>query len=139
MNIWETLSNALMRTPLASTVFFAYSIVGAVMLIAGTLDYGGYSTNLLAVGLACGAIGIPRAASKIANGLESVNLLGIIESIPIPSVVFVIFTVASSVDLAMTHITIGIFSEDVLKVGVACGVVQAARSVEHVFAPSAVS
>jgi acyl CoA:acetate/3-ketoacid CoA transferase alpha subunit len=138
MNIWEAITKGLMRTPLASTVFLAYAIVGAVMLLAGTLDYGGYSNNLLAVGIACGAIGIPRAVSKIANGLESFNLLGLIESIPIPSVVFVVFVTASSVDLALTHITIGIFSENVLKVGIACGAVQSARAVEHVFAPSEV-
>lgn len=125
-----------MRTPLASTVFAAYAVAGAIMLIVGTLDYGSYSTNLLAIGLACGAIGIPRAVSKIANGVESINLLGFIESIPIPSVVFVIFTVASSVDLALTHITFGIFAENILKVGIACGVVQGARAVEHVFSPA---
>lgn len=129
------LNEILIKIPLASTVFLAYAVVGAIMLIAGTISYGEYSENLLMIGIACGAIGVPRAASKIANGVESINFLGIIESVPIPSAVFVIFLIASSVSLALTNITFGVFSENILKVGVACGVVGAARAVEHVFAP----
>lgn len=132
----NVLDEIIHKIPLASTVFLAYAVVGAVMLFAGTQDYGSYSDNLLAIGIACGALGVPRAVSKLANGVESVNFLGIIEAIPIPSVVFVIYLIASSVSLAMTTITFGIFSENILKVGLACGVIQVARTVEQVFAPN---
>jgi len=129
------LNTLLMKVPLASTAFLAYAIVGAVMLVIGTLEYGQFSQNLLYVGLACGAIGAPRAVSKLANGVQSINLLGIIEKVPIPSAVFLIFLIASSVSLATNVITFGEFSENIVKVGVACGVIQATRAVEHVFEP----
>ena len=131
-----TLNGLLSKVPLASTVFLAYAVVGAVMLFAETLSYGNYSNNLLEIGIACGALGAPRAVSKLAEGMESVNLLGIIESIPIPSVVFVIFLLASSVSLALTNITFGVFSDNIVKIGIACGVLQATRAIEHVFAPT---
>lgn len=127
----------LSKVPLASSVFLLYALAGAGMLIAGTLDYGSYSTNLLAIGLACGAIGVPRAVSKLGKGIKSTNLLGFIESVPIPSVVFVVFATASSIDLLLTHITFAAFSDNLTKVGVACGVVQAARAIEHVLGPKA--
>ena len=77
--------NALLeKLPLASSVFLVYAVVGAIMLIGGTLEYGSYSDNLLAIGIACGALGAPRAVLKTANGVQSINLLGFIESIPIP-------------------------------------------------------
>lgn len=132
------LNDILLKIPLASTAFLAYAVVGAVMLIAGTVEYGAFSTNLLYIGIACGAIGAPRAISKLAKGLDSVNLLGI-QSIPIPSAVFVIFLIASSVSLAMGVITFGEFSENIIKVGIACGVIQATRAVEHVLEPAAIS
>lgn len=132
----EGLSALLMKFPLASTAFLAYAVVGAIMLVAGTVEYGAFSTNLLAIGIACGAIGVPRAASKLAKGVTSMNFLGVIESLPIPSLVFVIFLIASSVSLAMGVITFGEFSENIVKVGIACGVIQATRAVEHVFEPA---
>jgi len=132
--------NALLaKIPLASSVFLVYAVVGLIMLLAGTLEYGSYSDNLLAIGLACGALGVPRAISKVANNVQSINLLGFIESIQVPSIVFVIFLGASSVSLILTTITFGQFSENVLKVGVACGVLQATRAVEHVFASTDVA
>lgn len=128
--------NALLeKLPLASSVFLAYAVIGAIMLLNGSLEYGAYSDNLLAIGIACGALGVPRAAVKVANGTQSVNLLGFIESIPIPSVVFLLFLGASSISLALDKITFGVFSDNILKVGIACGVIQAARAVEKVFAP----
>jgi hypothetical protein len=127
-----TLNTLLGKLPLASTVFLAYAVVGCIMLIGGTLEYGQYSDNLLAIGLACGAIGIPRALSKSAVGVRSVNLLGFIESIPIPTVAFLIFLLASSVSLATGAIEFGAFSDNVMKVGIACGAIQAARSLEIV-------
>jgi hypothetical protein len=125
----------LSKFPLSSSAFLAYALVGAGMLVAGTLDYGSYSTNLLAVGLACGAIGVPRAVTKVGQGIKSVNFLGFIESIPIPTVVFIVFAGASTVALATVSITFGAFTENLTKVGIACGAVQAARAIENVFGP----
>jgi hypothetical protein len=130
------LNEILMKLPLASSAFLAYAIVGAIMLLSGTLEYGSFSTNLLAIGVACGAIGLPRAASKLAEGTTSVNFLGFIESLPIPTLVFVVFLIASSVALAMNIITFGEFSDNIWKVGIACGVLQATRAVEKVFEPA---
>jgi hypothetical protein len=124
------------KLPLASLAFLGYAIVGAIMLIAGTQDYGSFSHNILAFGIAVGALGVPRALSKVANGNTSINLLGFVETLPVPSLVFIIFLVASFVALALNTITFGVFSENVLEVGVACGVVQAAKTAEHIFAPS---
>ena len=132
------LNSLLLKLPLASTAFLAYAVVGAVMLVAGTVEYGAFSTNLLYIGIACGAIGAPRAVSKIAQGVESVNFLGIVESVPIPSAVFLIFLIASSISLATGVITFGEFSENIVKGGIACGVIQATRAVEHVFEPGEV-
>lgn len=129
------LNYILSKFPLSRTLFLGYALVGAGMLIAGTLDYGSYSSNILAIGVACGAIGVPRAASKLAQGITSVNFLGFIESIPIPTLVFLIFAGASTVDLTTTHITFAAFSENLTKVGIGCGAVQAASAIEHVFAP----
>lgn len=125
-----TLNTLLGKLPLASTTFLAYAVVGCIMLVMGTLEYGSYSDNLLGIGIACGAIGIPRALSKAASGVHSANLLGFVQSIPIPSVVFVIFLLASSVSLVTGAIEFGAFSDNVMKIGIACGAVQAARSVE---------
>jgi hypothetical protein len=129
------LNSILMKLPLASSAFLAYAIVGAIMLISGTLEYGSFSTNLLAIGIACGAIGVPRAVTKVADGVKSVNLLGFIESLPIPTLVFVVFLIASSVALALNIISFGEFSDNIWKIGVACGVLQATRAVEKVFDP----
>lgn len=122
----------LLKLPIASTAFLGYAIVGGVMLLTGNLDYGTYSDNLLKVGIACGAIGIPRAVTKVAVGVGSTNFLGIIESLPIPSIVFGVFLVASSVDLLIGGIVFGQFTTNLEQVGIACGVVQAARATEHV-------
>jgi hypothetical protein len=122
------------KLPLASLAFLGYAVVGAVMLIIGTQDYGSFSHNILAFGLAVGALGVPRAISKIANGNPSFNLFGFIDTLPIPSIVFIIFLIASFVALATNTITFGMFSENILEVGIACGAVQAAKTVEHVFA-----
>ncbi len=121
------------KLPLASLAFLGYAIVGAIMLIVGTQDYGSFSQNLLAFGIACGVLGVPRALSKVANGNESVNLLGFIETLPIPDLVFIIFLIASFVSLALNTITFGVFSENVLQVGIACGAVKAAKVAETVF------
>jgi hypothetical protein len=121
------------KLPLASLAFLGYAIVGAIMLIVGTQDYGSFSHNLLAFGIACGVLGVPRALSKAANGESSFNLLGFIETLPTPSLVFIVFLIASFVSLALNTITFGMFSENVLQVGIACGVVQAAKAAEHVF------
>lgn len=125
----------LSKFPLSSTAFLAYALLGAGMLIAGTLDYGSFSTNLLAVGVGCGAIGVPRAVSKTAQGIKSANFLGFIESVPIPTVVFIVFSGASVVALAQATITVSAFSTNLTKVGIACGAVQAARAIEHVVGP----
>jgi len=124
----------LSKFPLSSSAFLLYALIGAGMLIAGTLEYGSYSTNLLAVGLACGAIGVPRAVTKASQGIKSMNFLGIIESIPIPTVVFIVFAGASTVALATVSITFGAFTENLTKVGIACGAVQAARGIESILA-----
>lgn len=124
------------KLPLASLAFLGYAIVGAIMLIAGTQDYGSFSHNILAFGIAVGALGVPRALSKVANGNTSFNLLGFIDTLQIPSLVFIIFVIASLVALVLTTITFGMFSENVLEVGIACGVVQAAKTAEHVFSPA---
>lgn len=121
------------KLPLASLAFLGYAIVGAIMLIVGTQDYGSFSSNLLAFGIACGVLGVPRALSKAANGQASFNLLGFIETLPVPSIVFIVFLIASFVSLALNTITFGMFSENVLQVGIACGAVQAAKTAEHVF------
>lgn len=126
------LDYALSKLPLASSLFLVYALTGGAMFVAGTLGYGSYATNLLAVGLACGAIGVPRAISKVGQGLVSTNFLGFIESIPIPTVVFVVFTGVSTVALIETTITFAAFSENLTKVGIACGAVQAARAIEAV-------
>lgn len=123
----------LMKLPLASTAFLAYALVGAAMLISGTLDYDTYSSNLLAVGIACGAIGVPRALSKRANGIVSANFLGFIESLPIPTIVFGVFLIASSVDLIIGGIVFSEFTSNLEEVGIACGLVQAARTAESIF------
>jgi hypothetical protein len=128
----ELISKLFMKFPLASTAFLAYAIVGGVMLVSGTLDYGSYSATLLKVGIACGAIGIPRAVTKVALGHPSSNFLGVIESLPIPTLVFVTFTVASTIDLAIGGIVFGQFTSNLEEVGIACGIVQAARATEHV-------
>lgn len=126
----------LSKFPMSSTLFLGYALAGAGMLIAGTLDYAGYSTTLLAVGVACGAIGAPRAVTKLAQGIQSVNFLGFIESIPVPTLVFIVFTAASTVDLVATHnITFAAFSTNLTKVGIGCGAVQSARAIEGVLTP----
>jgi hypothetical protein len=132
------INEILMKLPLASSVFLAYAVVGAIMLLSGSIEYGAFSTNLLAIGIACGAIGAPRAVSKLAEGTTSVNLLGIIEKLPIPSLVFIVFLIASSISMATGVVSFGEFSENVGKVGIACGVIQATRAVEHVFEPNTI-
>ena len=124
------------KLPLASLGFLGYAIVGACMVVAGTLDYGTLGSNLLAIGIACGALGLPRAISKVANGHQSLNVLGFIETLQTPSIVFGLYVVAGLVLLILGHITVGVFSDNVEKVGIACGVLQAAKSAEHVFLPS---
>jgi hypothetical protein len=133
------INEILMKLPLASSAFLAYAVVGAIMLLSGTLEYGSFADNLLAIGIACGAIGVPRAAIKVAQNTPSVNLLGFVESLPIPTLVFVVFLIASSVSLALGIISFGEFSDNIWKVGVACGVLQATRAVEKVFEPPAIS
>jgi hypothetical protein len=130
------INEIVMKLPLASSAFLAYAAVGAVMLVLGTIEYGAFSDNLLALGIACGAIGAPRAFSKLAKGETSINFLGFVEKLPIPSLVFVIFLIASTVSLAMGVISFGEFSDNITKVGIACGVIQATRAVEHIFEPS---
>lgn len=129
-----TVNSIIEKLPLASLAFLGYAIVGAIMLIVGTQDYGSFANNLLAFGIACGVLGVPRAISKVANGNTSFNLFGFIDTLPIPSLVFIIFLIASFVALALSNITFGVFSENVLKVGIACGVVQAAKAAEQIFA-----
>lgn len=126
--------NILQRIPLASTAFLAYAIVGAVMLFENTLEYGAFADNLLKIGIACGVLGVPRAIAKARSGVRSINLLGIVEAMPIPSLVFVIFLLASSVSLAAGTIEFGAFSDNIMKVGIACGVIGAARLAEGTFA-----
>lgn len=113
--------------PLASTVFLLYAIVGAISLVAGSLEYGSYADNLLAIGVACGAIGLPRAIAKAAHGVRATGVLRWIETLPIPSIVFVLFTGVSAVSLALGFIEYGAFSDNVLKVGVACGAIGVPR------------
>lgn len=120
----------LTKIPLASMVFLAYAIVGAIMLITGGLDYDSFSDNLLAIGIACGAIGIPRAISKVTTGEASINLLGFIESAPVVSFVFFLFVGVSSFSLAVEAIEFETFSENLLKVGIACGAIGVARVAE---------
>lgn len=116
---------------MASTVFLAYAIVGAIMLLADSIAYGNYSDNLLAIGIACGAIGLPRAVLKGGEGqVGSINLLGFIESAPVVSVVFFVFIIVSSVSLGTTDISFGEFSDNLMKVGIACGAVGIPRAVE---------
>lgn len=133
------LNAILLRIPLASTVFLAYALIGAAMLVVGTVQYGAFADNLLAIGIACGAIGVPRAVSKLAKGETSINLFGMVESVEIPALVFLIFLVASSYSLFIGVITFGEFSENLIKVGIACGAIQATRAVEHVYEPSRIS
>jgi hypothetical protein len=133
MSMNSIVDELLMKLPLASTAFLAYAIVGAAMLFSGTLDYDTYASNLLAVGIACGAIGVPRALSKRSKGIVSANFLGFIESLPIPTIVFGVFLIASSVDLIIGGIVFGEFTSNLEEVGIACGVVQAARTAEHIF------
>ena len=125
----------LTRIPLASTVFLAYAVVGAIMLVTGGLDYGSFSDNLLAIGIACGAIGIPRAVSKVTAGRASINLLGFIESAPVVSFVFFLFVGVSSFSLAVEAIEFEAFSENLLKVGIACGAIGVARVAESAGLP----
>lgn len=120
---------------MASSVFLLYAVIGAVMLLSGSLEYGAYSDNLLAIGIACGAIGVPRAISKVSSNVKSANLFGFIETVPIPSLVFVVFLITSSASLSLGYIEFGAFSDNILKVGIACGAIQIARTAEHVFAP----
>lgn len=127
----------LTRIPMASTVFLAYAVVGTIMLLNGSLEYGAFSDNLLAIGIACGAIGVPRAISKVASGEASINLFGFVESSPLVSLVFAMFVVVSSISLATGAIEFGAFSDNLLKVGIACGAVGAARIAESASEPPA--
>lgn len=124
------LMNFLSKIPLASTIFLAYAVVGTVMLVTGGLGYGDFSDNLMAIGIACGAIGIPRAISKVTSGKASINLLGFVESAPVVSIVFFLFVAASSFSLIGGAIEFETFSDNLLKVGIACGAVGAARVAE---------
>jgi len=119
------------KLPLARSVFLIYAIVGAIMLLDNAIEYGAYADNLLAIGIACGALGIPRAISKVQNGVVSQNALGFLETLPIPTLVFIVFLGISTVALATNGIEFGAFSDNVMKIGIACGVVQAAQATEQ--------
>lgn len=125
------LSLILEKLPLARSVFLIYAIVGAIMLLDNAIEYGAYADNLLAIGIACGALGIPRAISKVQNGITSQNALGFLETLPIPTLVFIVFLGISTVALATNAIEFGAFSDNVMKIGIACGVVQAAQATEQ--------
>lgn len=125
----------LSRIPLASVIFLVFAITGAAMLVLGSMQYGSYSDNLMAVGIACGAIGVPRAIAKVSAGDQSINLLGFIESAPVVSSVFLLFLLVSAYSLGIGAIEVGAFSDNLLKVGVACGAVGAARITESAGLP----
>lgn len=112
------------RLPLARSVFLVYAIVGAIMLIGGTLEYGSFADNLLAIGIAVGAIGVPRAIAKVQNGVSSQDsVIGFLEQLQIAPIVFILFLLASTVSVITGAIEFGAFSDNVMKVGIACGVV----------------
>lgn len=130
------LNLVLERLPLARSVFLFYAIIGGLMLlgVGNDIEYGAYSDNLLAIGIACGALGIPRAIQKVSNGNPSTRegFFGLLENLPIPTLTFLAFLGFSSVALLLGNIEFGAFSDNLMKIGIACGVVGAAEVAEAV-------
>lgn len=130
--MFESLKRLIIAWPVASTVFLAYAIAGGVMLLASTLEYGGYADNLMLIGIGCGAIGIPRAIQKAAAGVADHPAAHVINVTPVASATFVIFVAVSSVALVLGKIEFGAFSENTLKVGIGCGAIAIPRVAQQV-------